>query len=151
MYFDSLVKIPDVPGKLITKKVKGATYIYYEYERTYDPSRKFNVPKRTTIGKMSDDGTNRMYPNENYLRYFPASSLDVFKEEQRRSSCLKVGSFLVIEQVVHYCRLNQMLGDIFGDEAALLLDLASYSIICEDNAAQYYPDYAYNHPPLQRG
>lgn len=151
MYFDSLVKIPDVPGKLITKKVKGATYIYYEYERTYDPSRKFNVPKRTTIGKMSDDGTNRMYPNENYLRYFPASSLDVFKEEQRRSSCLKVGSFLVIEQVVHYCRLNQMLGDIFGDEAALLLDLASYSIICEDNAAQYYPDYAYNHPLFTKG
>ena len=28
----------------------------------------------------------------------------------------------------------------------LFLDLAVYSIITEDNASQYYPDYAYNHP-----
>ena len=27
-----------------------------------------------------------------------------------------------------------------------MLDLAAYSIITEGNAAQYYPDYAYNHP-----
>ena len=27
-----------------------------------------------------------------------------------------------------------------------MLDLAAYSIITENNAAQYYPDYAYNHP-----
>ena len=26
------------------------------------------------------------------------------------------------------------------------LDLAVYSIIAENNAAQYYPDYTYNHP-----
>ena len=30
--------------------------------------------------------------------------------------------------------------------ADLMLDLAAYSIITENNAAQYYPDYAYNHP-----
>ena len=30
----------------------------------------------------------------------------------------------------------------------LLLDLSAYSIISENNAAQYYPDYAYNHPVL---
>ena len=28
----------------------------------------------------------------------------------------------------------------------LFLDLAVYSIIAENNAAQYYPDYTYNHP-----
>lgn len=28
------------------------------------------------------------------------------------------------------------------------MDLAAYSIICESNVAQYYPDYAYNHPVL---
>ena len=30
-------------------------------------------------------------------------------------------------------------------DAGLFLDLAAYSIITEDNAGQYYPDYAYNH------
>lgn len=28
----------------------------------------------------------------------------------------------------------------------MFLDLAAYSIVAENNAAQYYPDYAYNHP-----
>ena len=26
------------------------------------------------------------------------------------------------------------------------MDLAAYSIVTENNAGQYYPDYAYNHP-----
>lgn len=33
----------------------------------------------------------------------------------------------------------------------LLLDLAAYSIISENNAAQHYPEYAYNHPSLTSG
>ena len=28
----------------------------------------------------------------------------------------------------------------------MFLDLAVYSIIAENNAGQYYPDYAFNHP-----
>ena len=31
-------------------------------------------------------------------------------------------------------------------DAGFLLDLACYSIVTENNAGQYYPDYAYNHP-----
>ena len=34
---------------------------------------------------------------------------------------------------------------------ALLLDLASYSIVEESNVAQHYPDYAYNHPLYSSG
>lgn len=36
-------------------------------------------------------------------------------------------------------------------EVELLLDLAAYSIISEDNAAQYYPDYTFNHPMFTHG
>lgn len=40
-----------------------------------------------------------------------------------------------------------MLGRFFSErDLALLLDLASYSIVEESNVAQHYPDYAYNHP-----
>ena len=40
-----------------------------------------------------------------------------------------------------------MLSKQFGLRGCgLFLDLAAYSIICENNAGQYYPDYAYNHP-----
>ena len=30
--------------------------------------------------------------------------------------------------------------------AGMILDFATYSIVTEGNVAQYYPDYAYNHP-----
>lgn len=38
-----------------------------------------------------------------------------------------------------------MIARIIGKDTGLFLDLATYSIITEDNAGQYYPDYAYNH------
>ena len=38
-----------------------------------------------------------------------------------------------------------MITRIIGKDAGLFLDLAAYSLITEDNAGQYYPDYAYNH------
>ena len=34
------------------------------------------------------------------------------------------------------------------EERGLLLDFAAYAIISENNAAQHYPEYAYNHPSL---
>jgi transposase len=48
--------------------------------------------------------------------------------------------------------LPKMLSKYLGEkDTGLFLDLAAYSIICENNAAQYYPDYAYNHPLLTEG
>ena len=55
MYFDFLVKIPDVKGKIYEKTIKGVTYINYEYNRIYKPDKKYNIPKRTTIGKKTDE------------------------------------------------------------------------------------------------
>ena len=40
-----------------------------------------------------------------------------------------------------------MIEKYFGTrDGGLVADLVSYSIISENNAAQYYPAYAYNHP-----
>lgn len=79
MYLDSLVKIPDAPGKLTRKKIKDTVYIDQEYERSYDPVRKFNIPKRTTIGKLWSDDLTLMYPNQNYVRFFPEAQLPVLR------------------------------------------------------------------------
>ena len=71
MYLDISVKIPSIKGK-ITKRIKnGTVYIEYEYERNYDPKRKFTTVKRATIGKECSDKTEFMCPNQNYLKYFP--------------------------------------------------------------------------------
>nr|MDA3833134.1 hypothetical protein [Spirochaetales bacterium] len=148
MYFDFMVKVPDVPGKIVRKRIKKTLYIDYEYDRFYDAVRKFNIPKRTTIGKQSAHDPSMMFPNQNYLRYFPDAELPSEKAGLERSSCLRIGAQLVIRKIIEDYGLDQMIGRLFGKDGGFLLDLASYSIICENNAGQYYPDYAFNHPLL---
>jgi hypothetical protein len=144
MYLDFLVKIPDVQGK-ITRREKGdTTYINYEYGRVYHP-KKYNTPLRSTIGKQDETDDTKMCPNQNFLQHFPDIELPQEKGLVPRSNCLKVGSFLVIRKIIaNYC-LDTMTKRIIGRDSGLFLDLAAYSIICENNAGQYYPDFAYNH------
>lgn len=66
--------------------------------------------------------------------------------ELKRSSCLKIGAYSVIKKIIEDYRLDKMMKRIIGRDSGLFLDLAAYSIITENNAGQYYPDYGYNHP-----
>jgi transposase len=146
MYLDLLVKIPDVKGK-ITRKAKGnAVYINYEYGRKYDPDRKYNIPQRATIGKASKADSTMMQPNQNFLMYFPGTELPDEKFQSKRCSLIRIGAQLVIDKIIDEYKLRDVLGNYFDTDLGLLLDMASYSIIAENNAGQYYPDYAYNHP-----
>jgi hypothetical protein len=93
-----------------------------------------------------------MHPNRNFLLYFPDVDLPDEKNKGKRSSCLRVGAYIVISQLMEELKLPEMLSKYLGKkDAGLFLDLAAYSIICENNAGQYYPDYAYNHPLLTQG
>ena len=147
MYLKSTVKIPELETGISEKKIKGITYIYYEYGRKYYPNKKYTVPQCTSIGKKSPDDPSMMYPNDNYLKFFPDEILPEELPVSTRSGCIKVGAWIVIRKVIRYYKLEEKLSELIGEEnAGLFLDLAAYSIITENNAAQYYPDYAYNHP-----
>jgi transposase len=146
MYLNAIVDVPKLTGKIVTQKKKGATYIFYEYDRVYDPVRQYNVPKRSVIGKLSPDDESKMYPNPNFLKFFPSVQVSPMHSEITRSCCLRIGSWVVIRNIIQHYGLSDILGDIVGKDAGLFLDLAAYSIISENNAGQYYPDYAYNHP-----
>lgn len=147
MYLDFLVKVPTVKGKITRRKKSNVVYIEYEYDRVYDPSRKYTFPKRVTIGKLSDTDPEFMKPNQNFLKYFPDAELPESKNRTSRSSCLRVGAYFVLRKIIEECSLNDILGKYFRSrDIGLFLDLAVYSIIAENNAAQYYPDYIYNHP-----
>ena len=50
---DFFVEIPDVKGKITTKKKGSSIYVNYEIGRDYDPEKKYNVPRRVTIGKVA--------------------------------------------------------------------------------------------------
>ncbi|SCW61933.1 hypothetical protein SAMN02910400_01593 [Lachnospiraceae bacterium C10] len=66
MYYDFLVKIPYESGKISKNRRRKTTYIEYTYGRKYIPEKKYNIPQRTTIGKMADSDESMMYPNPNY-------------------------------------------------------------------------------------
>ena len=147
MYYDFEVPLPDAPGKLAYEKHGDTTYVKYEYDRIYDPEKKFTYPKRATIGKRSKEKPDMFRPNQNYLMYFPNAELPISDYRSTRSSCLRAGAFIVMRKIIKDYKLEEILGMYFKDrDLGLFLDLAVYSIITEDNASQYYPDYAYNHP-----
>lgn len=147
MYLDCLVKMPNVPGKIVCQKKGETTYVYYETDRTYDPKKRYTAPKRVVIGKRSKDDADMIQPNENFLRFFPDEALPEEKDRSVRSSCLRIGMFIVIRQLIKENGISDILSMYLKPkDKGLFEDLAAYSIIAENNAAQYYPDYAYNHP-----
>lgn len=149
MYYDFKVKIPDIRGKIYERTIKDVVYINYEYDRVYKPDKKYNIPKRTTIGKKCKDDPAMMYPNPNFLTYFPDAELPEDQGRDKRSSCLRIGSFLVVEKLIMESMADKIIRSIYNNDdrgAGLFLDLAAYYLVTENNAGQYYPDYAYNHP-----
>jgi hypothetical protein len=94
MYYDFTVQIPDIPGKIILKKKRDSDYVLYEYDRVYDAEKKFNVPKRTIIGKANTVDSSLMHPNEKYQEYFPSTVFPEERSEAYRSCCLRIGAYL---------------------------------------------------------
>lgn len=147
MYLDFLVKIPNVKGKITYRNKAGTDYIYYEYDRIYDRSTRKTNPKRVTIGKRAEEDPSMMLPNEKYLKYFPDEEIPELRTRSNRSSCLKIGAWIVIRKIIEEYKLTEILEQYINKkDVGLVLDLAAYSIITENNAGQYYPDYAFNHP-----
>lgn len=147
MYLDFTVKIPDVKNKITYRRKGEVDYVYYEYVRDYDPITKKTNPKRSTIGKKLESDPTRMVPNENYLKYFSAEENDENRERAERSCCLKIGAWLIIRKIIEEYKFSDLLDKYIGKkDLGLVLDLMAYSLITENNAGQYYPDYAFGHP-----
>jgi len=81
MYHDFTVPVPVVKGKITIKKKGNSSFVMFEHDRVYDPDRKFNIPKRSIIGKLSEEDASVMYPNENYQIHFPSAVLPEERSE----------------------------------------------------------------------
>ena len=92
-----------------------------------------------------------MFPNEKFQEYFPDVVIPEELPEAYRSCCLRIGSYIVIKYVLNEYHLPEILKKYFNDDIGLLLDLISYLIVDEENAGQYYPDFAYCHPLFTEG
>ena len=146
IYNSPYQKIPEIKGKIIFKKKSGTTYVQYQYGSEYKSERKYAVPLRVIVGKKSEDDPSLMIPNEKFQIYFPDVELPDELPFAYRSCCLKIGTCVIIRKVLDEYRLQQMLKKLFGDDTGLILDLIAYLIIEEENAGQYYPDFAFTHP-----
>ena len=96
MYFDYEVKIPDSRHGITKKKIRGITYIYYAYDHKYSSDKHYTIPQNTTIGKCLDVSSETMYPNTNFLKYFPDAEIPVTQVKSDRSACLRIGAFIVV-------------------------------------------------------
>lgn len=146
MYLNTTVKIPEIKGKIITKKKGGTTYILYQYGSEYNQDKRYAVPLRAIVGKVSPDDPGLMFPNDKFMVYFPDAEIPEELPFAYRSCCLKIGSCIIIRKVMDEYKLVPMLAKRFGRETGLILDLISYLIVEEENAGQYYPDFAFTHP-----
>ena len=157
MYLNHTVEIPTgVNGISKKSHSNGTVYVYFIYDRVYIPDKKFTKPVGKIIGKCDPKDPDRMYPNENYRRFFPDAAIEAESGEEisgisSRSACLRMGAYTVIKKIMHDLHLDEMIERIIGRDSGLFLDLAAYSLIEEDNAGQYYPDYAYSHPLFTEG
>ncbi|MDA3782155.1 transposase, partial [Lactobacillus delbrueckii] len=151
MYYNCLVNIPKNTGKISRNKRGKTTYIEYTYAREYLPEKKYNVARRTTIGKADPDHPGMMFPNPNFEKFFPdveipAEGTAAQPVNESRSSCIRIGAFSVVRRIIEDYKLAEHLKRWDDRGKGLLLDLAAYSVIAESNVAQHFPDYAYNHP-----
>ena len=116
----------------------------------YSPEGKRGNPQRVTIGKQCKDDSASMLPNENYGIYFADRMPEELLVEPKRSSCLHIGAYFVIRKIIAEYHLDSIIENIVGRDAGLFLDLAAYTIVTENNAAQYYDGYGFNHPLFSR-
>lgn len=147
MYLKCLVPLPETGGKIVLLRRKNDTYVYYETGRTYDKDKQYTAPSRVAIGKLSKANPDMMQPNENFVKYFPEKELPDEQDKSLRSSCIRIGSYIVLRQLMKESGALDILSRYFTEnDLGLFIDLVCYSIVTEGNAMQYYPDYAYNHP-----
>lgn len=115
-------------------------------DRIYDPVKQYTYPKRASIGRVDPENPTRMTPNENFLKYFPDAEIPEETDLSERSPYLNIGPYVVLHKLIQDCKLKEILDEYMEEkDTGFLLDLACYSIIEENNAGQYYPDYAYEH------
>ena len=80
----NIVKVPDVPGKIVINKRATGNYVLYENGRRYDKQKKYNVPDRTMIGIQIPSRPEYMVPNENYWRFFPGGGQEDMDEKEKQ-------------------------------------------------------------------
>jgi len=142
---DNLFDLP--VGANVTKT--NAVYINngnYRIEPE-DNRQAYTSHKKLCIGVIQLDPngkpTKKMYANSNYHRLF---NKDMLPPPPKWADSLSVGPRLLTEAISEEYDLFNILVDVFeADNAALIMDLATYMLVEEKAVFQHYPSWARRH------
>lgn len=114
LYLYYTVEITSVKCKFVRSTVvKNTTYVYYEYDHTFNREKQFTNVSLVTIGTVSPSGSRLMILDQNCLNRFPGEKPPVFKDNSRRSSFPHIGSNIVPDKIIHECWLPEILEQWF--------------------------------------
>ncbi len=136
----------DLPDRTVTVCTKSGTYVYLTQKVEYSSELKRSLPKRVAIGKLNDEG--KLLPNKNYYSIY-GETVELL-DQADRSDYLSVGPQMIVETISRKIQLFDLLESVFGEDCNKLLDVASYMIMKETNAMQYFEDYGYGHSLLNK-
>ena len=145
-YSNIIVDIP-VGTKIQTKnKIK---YVYFVVDQTYKKEKGYVVDKRVLIGKLYDEKSNKMVPNDNYYQYFKESEENKIQQAPIYSDTISLGANVAINKVARDLALDKLIVDTLGSEKIdgvesfkVILDLVSYFMVEETSVVQHYENYA---------
>lgn len=131
----------DLPDRTVRVASKSGTYVYLTQKVEYSSKLKRSIPTRIVIGKLNDDG--KLIPNKNYFSIY-GEKVELL-ERSNRSDFISFGLNMVVDTIAKKSQLYDLLDSIFEDNTNKILDIASYMILKETSAMQYFEDYGYNH------
>ena len=131
----------DLPDRTVRVASKSGTYVYLTQKVEYSSTLKRSIPTRIVIGKLNDDG--KLIPNKNYFSIY-GEKVELL-ERSNRSDFISFGLNIIIDTIAKKSQLYDLLDSIFEDNTNKILDIASYMILKETSAMQYFEDYGYNH------
>ncbi|WP_416327789.1 IS1634 family transposase [[Eubacterium] hominis] len=138
MNFFKPVKCPD---RTVLVHSKSGTYVYLTQKVEYKPELQCSRPKRVAIGKLNEDGD--LIPNSQYFKLFEKE--EMLLDPSDRGDFISFGPRMVFHLISEQIGLYEVLSSVFKKECDMILDIASFMIMSENNVMQYFEDYAYNH------
>ena len=123
-------------------------YVYHVISSTYIPARKYNKDVKKCIGKLCDDDSALMWPNENFELYYPGiiAATAILPEPPALSDTLRVGTYAVLRHIAKQEGLTQILENVHGvEDASRIFDIMLYLITAQSAAFVHYEPFMRSH------
>ncbi len=153
---DKKVAVPKSGPKGTIHVIKSG-YVYLAVSYKWDNKKRQPIEKRVTIGILTEDDPNMMYPGPNYFKFFETDSeqkvqklKEQFGGEQRKQagkvdSRISVGTYFALRKACKRTGCYEALKTTFSSpKADLILALAIHAIVAQSSCAQDFCSWCFD-------